>query len=110
MELRQRNLYPISCCALTLTSDGRYDQDFLGNYALINIKDQLARVKGIGRVDVMGAANYSMRIWVKPDRLAQMGITVPEIMEAINEQNVIVPGGKFGAETRTPWYRIYLYG
>lgn len=88
--------------ALTLTSDGRYDQDFLGNYALINIKDQLARVKGIGRVDVMGAANYSMRIWVKPDRLAQMGLTVPEIVAAINEQNVIVPGGKFGAEPAPP--------
>ena len=83
---------------VTLTSDGRYDQDFLGNYALINIKDQLARVKGIGRVDVMGAANYSMRIWVKPDRLSQMGLTVPEIINAINEQNLIVPGGKFGAE------------
>jgi len=88
--------------ALTLTSDGRYDQDFLGNYALINIKDQLARVKGIGRVDVMGAANYSMRIWVKPDRLAHMGMTVPEIVNAINEQNVIVPGGKFGAEPAPP--------
>ncbi len=87
---------------VTLTSDGRYDQDFLGNYALINIKDQLARVKGIGRVDVMGAANYSMRIWVKPDRLAHMGLTVPEIINAINEQNLIVPGGKFGAEPAPP--------
>lgn len=89
---------PNMMLALTLTSDGRYDQDFLGNYALINIKDQLARIKGIGRVDVMGASNYSMRIWVKPDRLAQMGMTVPELMNAINEQNVIVPGGQFGAE------------
>lgn len=87
---------------VTLTSDGRYDQDFLGNYALINIKDQLARVKGIGRVDVMGAANYSMRIWVKPDRLSHMGLTVPEIINAINEQNLIVPGGKFGAEPAPP--------
>lgn len=87
---------------VTLTSDGRYDQDFLGNYALINIKDQLARVPGIGRVDVLGAANYSMRIWVKPDRLASLGITVPEILRAINEQNVIVPGGKFGAEPSPP--------
>ncbi len=87
---------------VTLTSDGRYDQNFLGNYALINIKDQLARVKGIGRVDVMGAANYSMRIWVKPDRLSQMGLTVPEIINAINEQNLIVPGGKFGAEPSPP--------
>lgn len=83
---------------VTLTSDGRYDQDFLGNYALINIKDQLARIKGIGRVDVLGASDYSMRIWIKPDRLSKMGLTVPEIIKAINEQNVIVPGGKFGAE------------
>jgi len=87
---------------VTLTSDGRYDQDFLGNYALINIKDQLSRIKGIGRVDVLGASDYSMRIWVKPDRLAQMGLTVPEIINAINEQNVIVPGGKFGAEPAPP--------
>ncbi len=83
---------------VTLTSDGRYDQDFLGNYALINIKDKLARIKGIGRVDVLGASDYSMRIWVKPDRLSQLGLTVPEIINAINEQNIIVPGGKFGAE------------
>jgi HAE1 family hydrophobic/amphiphilic exporter-1 len=87
---------------VTLTSDGRYDQDFLGNYALINIKDQLARIKGIGRVNIMGAADYSMRIWIKPDRLSQMGLTVPEIIKAINEQNVIVPGGKFGAEPAPP--------
>lgn len=87
---------------VTLTSDGRYDKDFLGNYALINIKDQLSRIKGIGRVDVLGASDYSMRIWVKPDRLAQMGLTVPEIINAINEQNVIVPGGKFGAEPAPP--------
>lgn len=93
-----RKSLPNIMLAIAITSDGRYDQDFLGNYALINIKDQLARIKGIGRVDVMGASNYSMRIWVKPDRLAQMGITVPEMMNAINEQNVIVPGGKFGAE------------
>ncbi|MBV1887704.1 MAG: efflux RND transporter permease subunit [Urechidicola sp.] len=83
---------------VTLTSDGRYDQDFLGNYALINIKDKLARTKGIGRVDVLGASDYSMRIWIKPDRLAQLSLTVPEIINAINEQNIIVPGGKFGAE------------
>lgn len=87
---------------VTLTSDGRYDQDFLGNYALINIKDQLARIKGVGRVNVMGASDYSMRIWIKPDRLTQMGLTVPEILNAINEQNVIVPGGKFGAEPAPP--------
>ncbi len=88
--------------ALGLYSDGRYDQDFLGNYALINIQDILSRIKGVGRVNVMGASDYSMRIWVRPDRLSQTGITVPEIMNAIKEQNVIVPGGKFGAEPAPP--------
>ena len=82
--------------------DGRYDQNFLGNYSLINIKDELARVPGIGRVDVLGSSDYAMRIWVKPDRLAHLGVTVPELMNAINEQNVIAPGGKFGAEPSPP--------
>jgi HAE1 family hydrophobic/amphiphilic exporter-1 len=90
---------PNTLMLVTLTSeDGRYDQQFLGNYALINIKDILARIKGIGRVNVLGASEYSMRIWIKPDRLAGMGITVPEIINAIRAQSVIVPGGKFGAE------------
>jgi len=84
--------------AINLYSDGRYDKDFLGNYALINIKDILARIKGVGRVNVMGASDYSMRIWVQPDKLAHLGITVPEIIGAVRAQNVIVPGGKFGAE------------
>lgn len=84
---------------ITLTSpDGRYDQKFLGNYALINIKDVLARTKGIGSVQVLGASDYSMRIWVKPDILAKLNLTIPEITQAITNQNIIVPGGKFGAE------------
>jgi HAE1 family hydrophobic/amphiphilic exporter-1 len=87
---------------ITLTSEEKFDQNFLGNYALINIKDVLARIKGIGRVDVLGASDYSMRIWIKPDKLARLNITVPEIITAIREQNVIVPGGKFGAEPAPP--------
>jgi len=88
---------------VTLTSEGgKYDQYFLGNYALINVKDTLARIKGIGRVNVIGAKDYSMRIWIKPDRLAQLGLTVPEIIDAIRQQSVIVPGGKFGAEPAPP--------
>ncbi len=88
---------------ITLTSeDGRFDQNFLGNYALINIKDVLARIKGIGRVNVLGASDYSMRIWIRPDRLAQLGITIPEIRDAIQQQNVVVPGGRFGAEPAPP--------
>jgi len=88
---------------VTLTSeDGRYDQNFLGNYALINIVDILARIKGIGRVNVLCSSDYSMRIWIKPDLLAQMGIMVPEIVEAIRAQSAVIPGGKFGAEPAPP--------
>ncbi len=94
---------PSTLMLITLTSDNPdYDQDFLGNYALINIKDKLARVKGIGEVKIMGASDYSMRIWIQPDKLSQMGITVTEIINAINAQNTIVPGGKFGAEPAPP--------
>jgi len=89
---------------ITLTSDGRYDQDFLGNYALINIKDQLARIRGIGRVNVIGASDYSMRIWVKPDRLAAIGITIPEISKCG------CSGWKIWSRTRASGNRIYLHG
>ncbi|MCS5490681.1 efflux RND transporter permease subunit [Algoriphagus limi] len=88
---------------IALTSpDGTYDQSFLGNYGLINVQDKLARIRGVGRVQVMGSSDYSMRIWVKPDRLARLGITVPEIMNAIRQQSVVAPGGKFGAEPAPP--------
>lgn len=79
-----------------------YDREFLGNYALINIQDELARIKGVGRVQVLGASDYSMRIWVKPDILAKMGISIPEIINAIRQQNIVAPGGKFGAEPAPP--------
>ncbi len=95
--------YSFPLMLLTLTSTNKdYDQNFLGNYATINIKDILSRTKGIGSVDILGSSDYSMRLWVKPDRLAQMGVTVPEIMNAVKEQNIIVPGGKFGAEPAPP--------
>ena len=83
--------------AFAIYSD-KFDQEFLSNYASINITDIFSRVNGVGRVNVLGAGDYSMRVWVKPDRLAQLGISIPEITSAIQQQNVIVPGGKFGAE------------
>ena len=88
---------------VSLTADDpRFDQNFLGNYSLININDRLARIKGIGRVNIFGASDYSMRVWIKPDRLAHLGISVPEIVNAISSQSVVVPGGKFGAEPAPP--------
>lgn len=73
-----------------------YNADFLNNYATINIVDNLARIKGAGEVLLYGGSNYAMRIWIKPDVLAKYNLTIADIMGALQEQNVIAPGGKFG--------------
>ena len=63
--------------------DNRYDNIFLANYAHININDQMTRVPGIASVTVFGAGKYAMRIWVKPDQLAKLNLTIPQIVEAV---------------------------
>lgn len=75
-----------------------YDSVFLANYGYINLVDQLTRVSGVGRVQVFGAGQYAMRCWVNPDRLASVGITVPQIISALNAQNTVNPAGQLGAE------------
>ena len=77
---------------------GTYDGSFLSNYAYINLNDQLTRVPGIGSVQVFGAGQYAMRLWVRPDQLAKLGITVPEIVNAIQTQNTVNPAGQVGGE------------
>ena len=83
---------------LSLYSDGRYDENFLGNYAILHIKDRLARINGVGSVQVMGGGAYAMRIWVKPDRMDYLGVTVADIASAIEQQSEVIPGGQLGAE------------
>jgi HAE1 family hydrophobic/amphiphilic exporter-1 len=75
-----------------------YDNIFLANYAYINLVDQLTRVPGISNVQVFGAGQYAMRLWVRPDQLAQLGITVPDIINAVQEQNTVNPAGQIGSE------------
>ena len=77
---------------------GTYDNIFLANYANINLNDEFTRVKGIASVSVFGAGQYAMRIWVKPDQLAKLGLTIPEIISAINSQNTVNPAGTVGGE------------
>ncbi|HUL11977.1 MAG TPA: efflux RND transporter permease subunit [Methylococcaceae bacterium] len=77
---------------------GSYDNVFLANYAYININDQMTRVKGIASVSVFGSGQYAMRIWVKPDQLAKLNITIPEIVNAVQAQNNVNPAGKVGGE------------
>src|SRR5947199_4616797 len=75
-----------------------YDNIFLANYAYINLVDQLTRVPGIGNVQVFGAGQYAMRLWVKPDQLAKLDITVPDIITAVQKQNTVNPAGQIGGE------------
>jgi HAE1 family hydrophobic/amphiphilic exporter-1 len=75
-----------------------YDALFLANYATINIVDPLYRIPGVGQVIVFGAGDYAMRIWVKPDLLAKLGITVPDINRAVQQQSTVNPSGQIGAE------------
>ena len=77
---------------------GTYDNVFLANYAYINLNDQLTRVPGIASVTVFGAGQYAMRCWIKPDRLAKLGVTVPELIKAIQTQNTVNPAGQIGGE------------
>src|SRR5919106_4954796 len=77
---------------------GSYDGTFLANYAYINLVDQLTRIPGIGNVQVFGAGQYAMRLWVKPDQLAKLGITVPDIITAVQKQNTVNPAGQIGGE------------
>ena len=77
---------------------GSYDSTFLANYGYISLVDELTRVPGISRVQVFGAGQYAMRNWVKPDRLAKLGVTIPQIISAIQTQNTVNPAGQIGGE------------
>ena len=77
---------------------GTYDNVFLANYSYINLNDQLTRVPGVASVTVFGAGQYSMRCWVRPDKLAKMGVTVTEIVKSIQTQNTVNPAGQIGGE------------
>jgi hydrophobic/amphiphilic exporter-1 (mainly G- bacteria), HAE1 family len=85
-----------------VSPNGTYDATFLANYSYINLNDQLTRVPGIASITVFGAGQYAMRFWVRPDQLAKLNITIPEIVEAIQKQNTVNPSGQVGAEPAPP--------
>ncbi|MPS48706.1 efflux RND transporter permease subunit [Methylobacillus sp.] len=77
--------------------DNRYDMTYLRNYAVINVKDRLARIQGVGEVGLFGSGNYAMRVWLDPQKVAQRGMTASDVVQAIREQNVQVAAGVIGA-------------
>ena len=82
--------------------NGTYDSTFLANYAYIHIVDELTRVRGISNVQVFGAGQYAMRVWVKPEKLAKLGVTVPQIVQALRTQNTVNPAGQIGGQPVPP--------
>jgi multidrug efflux pump len=93
----------IPLLVFTIRSPKRtWDQTFLSNYVAINIEDELGRIPGIGQVKIFGAANYAMRVWVAPDTLAKLQLTVADIANAIAAQNVVNPSGRLGDEPAPP--------
>src|SRR2546421_7682487 len=77
---------------------GTHDAAYLANYAYINLNDPVARLYGVGQTIVFGAGQYAMRLWVKPDKLAKLGITVTDIVNAVQAQNTVNPAGQVGGE------------
>jgi HAE1 family hydrophobic/amphiphilic exporter-1 len=100
--------FPMMLFTITSTNP-KFDAKFLNNYASINIVDQLGRIKGVGEVSLFGGSDYSMRIWLKPDIMSKLGVTVDEVKNALNAQNMISPGGKFGSEP-APLGTDFTYG
>jgi hydrophobic/amphiphilic exporter-1 (mainly G- bacteria), HAE1 family len=88
--------------------NGTYDGNFLANYSYINLNDQLTRIPGIGNVQVFGAGQYAMRLWIKPDQLAKLGITVTDVVSAMQAQNTVNPAGQVGGSP-TPKGQEYTY-
>src|SRR5215467_3837828 len=81
---------------------GTYDNNFLSNYTTINVNDAIARIPGVGQINLFGGSDYAMRIWIRPDRIARLGITVPDIANAINAQNQLSPAGQIGGPPAAP--------
>ena len=97
VTIAKSHVSPLMIIAL-YAPKGTRDAKFLANYAYINIADPLTRVKGIGSIVVQGAGAYAMRQWVKPDQLASLGVTVPDLVNALEQQNTVNPSGQVGAE------------
>jgi HAE1 family hydrophobic/amphiphilic exporter-1 len=101
VTIKKSLAFPLIVVSL-YSPDGRYDASFLTNYATININDALLRIRGVGDIRNLGASDYAMRVWLKPDLLARLSLTVTDIENAIRAQNVVNPAGQVGAEPTLP--------
>ena len=97
IDVKKSLTSPMMLIAL-YSPDGTHDAKFLSNYGYINLKEPIARSYGVGQTQIYGIGEYAMRIWVKPDRLAKLGVTVSEVVNAVKSQNTVNPAGQVGSE------------
>jgi hydrophobic/amphiphilic exporter-1 (mainly G- bacteria), HAE1 family len=97
ITLKKSTTAPLMLIALN-SPHGTHDSNYLANYAYINLNDPIARSYGVGQTQIFGSGQYAMRLWVKPDQLAKLGITVTDIVKAIQAQNTVNPAGQVGGE------------
>jgi hydrophobic/amphiphilic exporter-1 (mainly G- bacteria), HAE1 family len=97
ISLKKSTTAPLMLIAL-YSPHGSRDATYLANYAYINLNDPIARLYGVGQTQVFGAGQYAIRLWVKPDQMAKLGITVPDISNALQAQNTVNPAGQVGGE------------
>jgi hydrophobic/amphiphilic exporter-1 (mainly G- bacteria), HAE1 family len=97
VTVKKANAFPLALVALT-SPGGTWDSVFLSNYAAINLTDRIKRIRGVGDVILFGGSDYAMRIWIRPDRLAKLGLTVMDLQNAIKQQNTLSPAGQIGGE------------
>jgi hydrophobe/amphiphile efflux-1 (HAE1) family protein len=97
ITLKKSTSAPLMLIAL-YSPHGTRDSNYLANYAYINLNDPVSRLYGVGQTQVFGAGQYAMRLWVKPDQMAKLGITVTDIANALQAQNTVNPAGQIGGE------------
>ena len=91
-----------------VSPNGRYDMNYLRNYAVLNVKDQLARIQGVGQVQIFGGGEYSMRVWLDPQKVAQRGLSASDVVAAIRGQNIQAAAGVVGASPGLPGVDVQL--
>jgi multidrug efflux pump len=91
-----------------ISPDKTYDELYLRNYALMNVKDELAKVQGVGQVQLFGSGDYAMRLWLNPEKLAELGLTGNDVVNAVREQNVQAAAGVIGAAPGTSMVQVQL--
>ena len=105
VTIKKSLAFPLMAISL-ISPDGRYDPTFLSNYALINVNDAILRVKGVGDIRNLGSSEYSMRVWLDPNLLARLSLTVGDVQNAIRNQNIVNPAGQVGAEPAPPGQQL----